>query len=243
MLSRVTFGLVTDVPEPGASSPEDMPEDGHSAQFQPVAAHSLSASHPAPLPGTNHIATSISDAPKAIDGDVAERFAKDQKRIVAAAPSVFQEFLLHQAELMETLKDTVPTELLEAAATKGALRVTKLQSADVHQAIAAMREAKGQLQQAGTSKIQGWRAEQIDTPTREIAQTQKTIAGFVSQIEGLQSQIDNLRASIQPATEKISHAKADIDQAEQVFQTAQDQLEAYLAKYEQDLISQLTPAK
>lgn len=219
------------------------PEDGISKD----ASSNRSADHPS-LPAEryaqpslpSHLTTAVSVQAIVPDASVVKtRFGKDLKAALQATPEKFHDFLEQKEGLVEALRETVPDGALEDAATKAAIKVSKLTIADVRAAMSAARAAQEGTKKDFDSWQQGQIEERVNGPNTQISQTEDQIKDLQGKIAALQGQINTLEAGIDPKRQAITQAQTDIAKAQSIFQQADAAVQSAISTMEQQLSTRL----
>jgi hypothetical protein len=192
----------------------------------------LPQAFPAPVPNLPAIGE--------VDADKVEgQYQKDLTMVVDAAPKRFHDFMDHRADLADALKESLSGEALEKAAIAGAVRVSDLTSADVSEAVLAMKTKASGIAADFGSWLEGQKEEMVQKPTQKISQVQAEIGQKRTQIQKLQAEIEAAERSIQPAQADIAANEEKLAASQRIFQAANARVLSYVEKLGQTLQARL----
>lgn len=231
----VAAGIMQEVSDPDEGSANGIPSNGADAPARPLAGDFSQPSLPSHLAAAPASRVITQDTTAAVTA----RFQKDLETALQATPPKFHSFLEQKEVLMETLRDSVPEDKLEDAATKAALKVTKLTVSDVTAAMNAARAALASTKGDFASWQQERTVSSIEEPSRAISDAEAQVKTIRAQIAELEGRVTALQAGIDPKRQEIARAQAEIAQAQGVFQQATAGVESALAAMGQQLSTRL----
>ena len=231
----VAAGIMQEVSDQDEGSANNTSSDSVKLPAQPSAGNRVQPSLPTHLAAVTVSRATTEDSAAAVKA----RFEKDLEAALQATPPKFHGFLEQKEVLMDTLRDSVPEEKLEEAATKAALKVTKLNSSDVAAAMVAARAALASTKGDFASWKQEQVASNVDAPNREIGDAEAQVKSLRTQIAELEGRATALQTGIDPKRQAIAQAQAEVARAEDVFKQAAAGAESALAAMEQQLSNRL----
>jgi hypothetical protein len=167
--------------------------------------------------------------------DVEELVRSNFPTLLQSTPSAFQNFLAQKAELMESLRGDVPSDKLESAAMKSALRVAKLTPKDVKDAMRSARSALVVMKQGLDSDLARKRKEQVEDPTQKLQETRNRIEALGQQIIGLQREKSALESGIEPLQREVAEADTNVKYVGSVVETTGVKLDESITAMEEQL--------
>ncbi len=237
----VFFGVVKEVPD---DLPKDQTGGNGSGNFsgsgQPsIPISSLPPTNP-PLPTTEEVSNLPNPPSDDVEGQATHHAEKDLTIVLQATPSNFRDYLEKKATLLATLSQAgLSGSALEETASKSALQMSKLTSADVKRALAEAKHALQNLRSDFASKVEQKRQHDVVAPNHQIESILNQITSLRSQLISIQNQIKVLEASVGPSQEAIQKASDNLKRAERIFERSSDKVAESLAAIEQQLLNHL----
>lgn len=193
---------------------------------------------PAPPPSSG-----VAQATSVLDDQATDLSAKIEKiyqselqdTLASASPTLANYFEQRQV-MKEALGVGLSGDQLEDAATRAALKVTKLTAGEIESSFAALKDHRKQSRTDFNANQNQKRESEVDAPRRQTAETEKAIKALEQQVADLGIEITQKRSSIGPVLERVAAMEIKISNAGLAYDKAEAKVDASLDQMKQSLL-------